>query len=523
MKSTSNAQSCSKQGSHFVDIIQQHAANKSLPGFFAIESVHDMVHPKTLSYAQLDEQARKIAFYLHQQQLTQQPILLSLPNSLDFAVGFLGCLYAGVPVVINSLSINRKGTATEIAEIIEAAGVDVVLVPDDYDQGSTKDNCRFLKLSQLITESGAGNIYQTPVHDIALMYYSDCPQSGLTCSSLSYQALSDMVCQLLEPLPKHALQKGCCSFLSLSNNFGLLVGLLVPLYTGVKSWLIAPSIFDEAPLLWLHILSQEQLGFTTASTLAYEHCLAQITREHLTDFDLSSVEICLLGDEPLCYQLLHEFNHLFFAAGFNSNAHYPLYSTPFHPWPLTAKKLYTPNAKLHISKTALKQGKISLVAQHHPQEKIIVSLGVVLNDQIIIAKNDPSERIEPFMPGYIWVKQHDQWINSFDVGFMDNQGQLYRITCHDESKPALHDERLTSIKQPFFHNWLTDWITDHVVLSQTPINEHAHIAHYGIDSLATTDLSKAIEYTFGKPITPLEIWQHPSVAKLTNYVENRRD
>jgi len=616
---------------HFIDIIQQHANNNDLHGFFAVDNAADISHPKTLSYAKLHQKASQVAHYLHKNQLTSAPVLLNLSTGFDFVIGFLGCLYAGVPVVVMDYG-QRENGLHYIQAVIEDAKVGLILTNSDNSPLLGTQLC-CLKLSNLLAEECPSINYRAQPDDVALIYYSYSHLPELKRCTLSYQELFDMIFQFIEPLPKNALQKGCCSWLSLSHSLGLLIGVLVPFYTGCTSWLISSTLFDEAPLIWLYILSQQKIAITTASSLAYERCLRHVTREHLTEFDLSSVAVCLLGDEPLCYQTLFQFNHTFFPTGFNPNSHYPLYSTASRPWPLTTKRFHTPNAQLHIAKTALEHGKITLVAQHHPHEKIVISLGAPINDDIIIAKNEPAEYCEPFTMGYIWVKNNGQWYSTGDWGFTDNQNHLYRIASGDEvltienrqivasdiehglyqedrciREPAIvalsnakqrliivqevnryeknftaifnklsqtvrkqnhlqvaaiylvpigslpknglgiidrfscaaliahnqlpiiahyepvitnNQENSRQIKDPYFRDWLITWLSDHAIMTQTPIDEHEHIAHYGIDSFSSSSLSKAIEYTFGKPITPREIWQNPSVEKLVCYLENQ--
>src|SRR6266542_3846991 len=49
----------------------------------------------SITYAELDQYARRVAVWLQQAGARGDRVLLLYPPSLDFIGGFLGCLYAG--------------------------------------------------------------------------------------------------------------------------------------------------------------------------------------------------------------------------------------------------------------------------------------------------------------------------------------------------------------------------------------------------------------------------------------------
>lgn len=54
----------------------------------------------SITYAELDRQAKQIAVGLQRLGLQGERVVLIFPFSLDFIVGLLGCLYAGAVVVL---------------------------------------------------------------------------------------------------------------------------------------------------------------------------------------------------------------------------------------------------------------------------------------------------------------------------------------------------------------------------------------------------------------------------------------
>ena len=85
----------------------------------------------SLTEAELDENARKIAFFLQNEKLNGKTVLIITPAGTEFICAFMGCLYAGaiaVAVQCPALSEFEK-SANLIKTIAEDADIAAILSP----------------------------------------------------------------------------------------------------------------------------------------------------------------------------------------------------------------------------------------------------------------------------------------------------------------------------------------------------------------------------------------------------------
>ena len=101
------------------DVVRQHASTR--PDKVAYVALLDReTETGSLTFGELDRQARIIATYLQQKVSVGDRVLLLYPAGLDFVAGFFGCLYAGMIAVptyplqprnISRLLSNRTATS----------------------------------------------------------------------------------------------------------------------------------------------------------------------------------------------------------------------------------------------------------------------------------------------------------------------------------------------------------------------------------------------------------------------------
>src|SRR5437773_7587987 len=76
------------------------------------------LQPSTLSYRQLDFQARTIAAFLQRSGLQGERVLLLYPPGLEFIAAFMGCIYAGA-IAVPAYPPRMNRNALRIVSIAE--------------------------------------------------------------------------------------------------------------------------------------------------------------------------------------------------------------------------------------------------------------------------------------------------------------------------------------------------------------------------------------------------------------------
>ncbi len=84
---------------------------------------------RSLSYRDLDRQARSLAALLQIRGHAGKPALLLYPAGIDFLVAFYACMYAGSPAIPAPApdAANLKRTAPRLRAIVEDARASIVL------------------------------------------------------------------------------------------------------------------------------------------------------------------------------------------------------------------------------------------------------------------------------------------------------------------------------------------------------------------------------------------------------------
>ena len=109
------------------------------------------------------------------------------------------------------------------------------------------------------------------------------------------------------------------------HDYGLVEGLLQPLYNATPCYVMSPFTFVKRPESWLRAITQYGGTHSQAPNFAYEHCVRRIRPERRTGLDLSSWHAAGIGAEMINPRVLREFQAEFAPFGFRRRAFRPAY------------------------------------------------------------------------------------------------------------------------------------------------------------------------------------------------------
>ena len=259
----------------------------------------------TIGFAELDDNARRIAGVLKRAGAAGERALLLYPQGLDYIAAFFGCLYAGTIAV--PLYPPRRGGA-----------------PNARLQ-SVADDCtpRFVLSSQAIVDDALRALHRagdaTPIGittdalgsgaepwnepqidraSVAFLQYT----SGSTDTPKGVMVTHDSLTAALEDMDRayrHRPDSVIVSWLPLFHDLGLIYGALQPVFSGCSSVLMPPASFLQRPLRWLKAISDHRGTHSAAPNFAYDACVRRVTPEDKAGLDLSSWEVSLNAAEPV--------------------------------------------------------------------------------------------------------------------------------------------------------------------------------------------------------------------------------
>ncbi|MEU6882050.1 amino acid adenylation domain-containing protein [Streptomyces sp. NPDC046712] len=317
------------RGGTFVDILRDRA--DGTPDRTAFEFLAD-TGELVLSYADIDRRARTVAAALAERGLAGERALLLYPPGVDYVVGFLGCLYAGVVAVPVHLPTGRHGVPMVLAAATDAGAV---LALSDRATATALDT-QYPELSAtafpawLITDELPAGLADTwdgrgpRPEALAFLQYTSGSTGRPKGVMVRHDNLVHNSATISQAVDSGPDSRGV-SWLPPYHDMGLIGGILQPLYAGFPSVLMAPMTFLRKPLLWLDAISRTRGTVSAAPDFAYLECVRRIGEEDRAALDLSSWRHAMMGAEPVRPSTMEKFAAAFEVSGFSARAFHPCY------------------------------------------------------------------------------------------------------------------------------------------------------------------------------------------------------
>ncbi len=368
----------------------------------------------SLTYAELDRQARAIGAWLQQQGASGGRVLLLYPPGLDFVAAFFGCLYGGAVAVpaYPPQPARLAKTLPRIRSIASDAQVSVVLTTSAIVPEVEKlcaEALEFDAVRWLATDTIDGCLageWRDPSvkgDTLAFLQYT----SGSTASPkgvmVSHQNL----------MHNSALIQNCGDttpdsrgvfWLPPYHDMGLIGGILQTVFVGATTTLLSPVAFLQRPLRWLQAISDSRATHSGGPNFAYDLCVRKITPEQRATLDLSSWDVAFNGAEPIRQETLERFAAAFEPCGFRREAFYPCYGLAEATLIVSGGFKSARPIVRNFGVSALEHKRVVETSPVDEAARTFVGCGQNLQDQkIIIVDPETLARCLPDHVGEIWV------------------------------------------------------------------------------------------------------------------------
>jgi len=284
----------------------------------------------SLTYSELDKQAKTIAATLQTLGLQGERAVLLYPQGLDYIAAFFGCLYAGV-VAVPAYPPKNQRNLPRLQAIIEDSQAAIILSTQ-----ATSNSARALytddkdSLPWLLTDQAMdGNPEQWLMPDLtpeslAFLQYTSGSTGHAKGVMVSHGNLMANQ-QAIKDGFGHDSHSTVVGWLPLYHDMGLIGNVMQPLYIGAPVILMSPLAFLEKPLRWLQAISDYQAHTSGAPNFAFDLCVQKISAKDKAQLNLSSWQLAFNGSEPIHSATLDRFAEAFAECGFKREAFYPCY------------------------------------------------------------------------------------------------------------------------------------------------------------------------------------------------------
>jgi len=419
----------------------------------------------TLTYQQLNQQARTIAAKLQAICQPQDRVLLLYQPGLDYISAFFGCLYAGV-IAVPAYPPRPDRSLPRLQAIIGDTNATVALTTEATLSGlqrffpTMSDIAPLNWLATDILDYEMGNTWQPPVinrQTLAFLQYTSGSTSTPKGVMISHQNLLHNLTAIYDCFG-HSSESTGVIWLPPYHDMGLIGGVLEPLFGGFSVVLMSPLMFVQNPLRWLQTISKYRGTTSGGPNFAYDLCVRKVlgkaginSPKLLENLDLSSWEVAFNGAEPIYHEVIKKFIQTFAPYGFRREAFYPCYGMAEATLIITGGlKTSVPIFKTVDGNTLENHRILEVELGADPliaNSKILVGCGQCLSDQTVLIVNPETLNIcEPGKVGEIWVsgpsvgrgywnkpQETEMLFNAYlttgegpflrtgDLGFLDNQ------------------------------------------------------------------------------------------------------
>ncbi len=369
-----------------------------------------------LTYAALDRQARAIASQLQHYKAEGERALLLYPQGLEVIAAFCGSLYAGVIAipVPPPESGRLKRTLPRLRSIVKDAKATIALTTASIfdlivtvkDEFPEFESMRWIDTAT-INPDLAEKWIDPQVHPDQLAYLQYTSGSTSTPKGVMLTHYNLMYhCRYLKEACGYDTDSVSITWMPYFHDYGLVEGMMVPLYNGHPCYVMSPFAFIKRPLNWLKNISTYKGTHSQAPNFAYDLCIRRIKPKQIEELDLSSWQAAGNAAEPINPQVMAKFMDTFSSCGFKWEAFAPSYGLAENTLLATTKPKGTKPVFLAVETAAMEQNRV-VVADFEQTEgtRIIAGCGKkVCDTDIAIVNPNTCIRCAEDEVGEIWIK-----------------------------------------------------------------------------------------------------------------------
>ncbi len=400
----------SGEAENLIDLLRQRAVQQPTRQAYTF-LVDGQEEHASMTFGQLDLQARAIAVLLGSMGARDDRVLLLYPPGLEYISSFMGCLYArAVAVPVPPPRFNRKMerilmvAADSKSRIVLTTRAILSRIESLLEKAPELRSLLWVATDDL--GLGLADDWRAPEVDgdtLAFLQYT----SGSTATPRGVMVTHRNLLhneRLIQTAFEQTKESIILSWLPFYHDMGLIGGVLQPLYLGAKCMLMSPFAFLQRPLRWLRAISDYKITTSGGPDFAYDLCVRKAAQEDCSTLDLSNWTVAFNGSEPIKPETIKRFSETFRRFGFKSSSFYPCYGLAEATLLVSGGRRRSQPLVSTISDEALKGNRILKAQDGGSDSYSIVTGGQIAADQTVIIVDPESLTHCPAdQVGEIWI------------------------------------------------------------------------------------------------------------------------
>ena len=409
--------------------------------------------------AELASRARGFAAWLQANTAQTTPVVISIPNSIEFLVAFYGAIFANRPAVpMPSLNLVKVKSGRHPVTSLMKQEPEVVIISSPVAARLLEGSGEFPRAWQFV-DSRVAEADSWEERWIA-------PSSTLSSTAyLQFTSGSTSaprgVCithrNILANLRVAATASRCgptdriVGWAPFYHDLGLITFVFMPVWSGASCWFMTPTQFLRAPSSWMASISRLRGTHTAGPNFAYEQCAHATDGHQAAMLDLSGLRCAGNGGERVRADTLDRFCEVFSVSGFQRSAFLPTYGMAESTLFVSAEKEpQRPPRELWLDHAALGDGVVKQLPADSPGASRHVSCGRPgAEHEVVVVHTESRVRARAGELGEIWIRGDSvaagywrqdaltrevfsattaegdgPWLRSGDLGFLED-GRLY--------------------------------------------------------------------------------------------------
>ena len=338
--------------------------------------------------------------------------LLIYPPGLEVVVAFWACIQAGlVPVPAPAPDpIRRKHSLSRLQAILDDAQATLVLTTAsiqtlcaEQSLVATDRQVHWLATDQPTGEGWPSLENRSPISDLAYLQYT----SGSTATPrgvmISHRNVLAQCEAIRQTAGVNAESRSLC-WLPYFHDYGLVHGILAPLYAGIPAFLLSPLTFLRRPLRWLEAIGRWDITHSGAPSFAYDACVKAYQKQPGWSGDLGRWAVASCGAEPIHHRTINTFTQVFAPHGFKRNAFMPAYGLAEATLVVSSTSRSESPHMITVDSAALESHRVEVRNPDDAGVRELVGCGRPLpGSQVIIVEPESGVECAAGQVGEIWV------------------------------------------------------------------------------------------------------------------------